>query len=304
MEWYYILLIVLASLLVLFIGFVFLVSFVVVKMLVHPKRYSREEQNQYNIKNNFNKGTEVLKREDIVFHMDDGYLIHGDYNLIPGSKKFCILAHGHATTREGALRYSLVFNELGYSTIIYDQRSHGDNVHKNVTMGVRESKDLALIIDQVYEKFGKDIILGLQGVSMGAATVLLSTQYQQKVAFIVSDCAYGKISNVIIDILRRYHINGAFFLPFINMITKCFYHFSLKEAAPINYIEKNKIPILFIHGDKDSFVNVSNVYGLYSKAKCRKKLVVFKDAEHASSITVDRDKYKSSIAEFLNMKEE
>lgn len=93
----------------------------IVKMIVNPKRYTRNEQKDYNKKKNYDKGTSILKRTPIQFEMEDGYIIHGDYSLYENSKKFCILVHGHGTSREGALRYSLIFHELGYSTIIYDQ---------------------------------------------------------------------------------------------------------------------------------------------------------------------------------------
>src|SRR5574344_3072212 len=139
MEWYEITLIVLASLLVVLLIFIYVASLIMTKMIVHPKRYSRTEQTEYNEKMGFNEGVEVLKRTPIVFTMRDGYEINGDYNLIKGSNKFCILLHGHGTSREGALRYSLLFYELGFSTIIYDERSHGDNVHKDVTMGFVEA---------------------------------------------------------------------------------------------------------------------------------------------------------------------
>jgi uncharacterized protein len=44
-------------------------------------------------------------------------------------------------------------------------------------MGYQESKDLNEVINQVYDKFGKDIVLGLQGVSMGASTSLMVLKY-------------------------------------------------------------------------------------------------------------------------------
>ncbi|MCI1734264.1 MAG: hypothetical protein LKM30_00800 [Bacilli bacterium] len=116
-----------------------------------------------------------MSRKPIVFTMTDGYSIHGDYNLVPNSRKFCLLLHGHGTSREGALRYALLFYELGYSTILYDERSHGDNIHKEVTLGYQESKDLLEIIPQVYQNLRKGHRFRLAGRLHGSRHLPLST---------------------------------------------------------------------------------------------------------------------------------
>jgi len=106
MKWYLILTIILSGLIVLYFLISLIISFFVARMLYAPKRYSREEQRAYNEKMGYNSGTEGLENEDIVFTMKDGYLIHGSINLIKDSNKYCVLAHGHQTTRKGALRYA------------------------------------------------------------------------------------------------------------------------------------------------------------------------------------------------------
>jgi alpha-beta hydrolase superfamily lysophospholipase len=298
-EWYYILLIVLAAILGLFLIAIVVVSAVVSKIIIHPKRYSRQEQSDYNHKQGFDKGTEVLTRMPLVFTMKDNYQIHGDVSLVGGSKKFCILLHGHATSREGALAYSLIFRQLGYSTVIYDERSHGDNVHKKVTMGVKEAEDLSEIVQQVYDRFGHDIHLGLQGVSMGASTALLALQYGIQVDFIVSDCAFAKLKYVIKDMLCRFHLPGALCLPFVELNLKVFGGFSFKDAEPVRFVKDTKVPILFIHGRVDTFIKEYNAEELYKNASGFKKLAVFPLANHGQSLYSNPEKYLATVTDFL-----
>jgi fermentation-respiration switch protein FrsA (DUF1100 family) len=299
MPAYLIAIIVISSLLLAFLVFLIVISILTANMVVHPRRYSRSQQTEYNKSQGFDLGTEVLSRDPVVFIMKDGYQINGDVSLVEESKKFCILAHGHGTTREGALRYSLLFHNLGYSTVIYDERSHGDNIHKDVTMGFKEAEDLNEIINQVFEKYGQDIFLGLQGVSMGASTVLLSTQYQQKAKFIVSDCGYARIKDVISEMLSRHHLPGRLIVPWVNLWFRLFNHFSFKDSSPLNIIGANKIPILFIHGTADAFVNVNNAKLLFNGSACKKQLVLFEGAGHAESLTKDRSLYIASLKSFL-----
>jgi pimeloyl-ACP methyl ester carboxylesterase len=235
----------------------------------------------------------------ITFKMRDEYLIHSDYDLVQGSKLFCLLLHGDQTSREGARRYALVFKELGFSTIVYDERSHGDNAHESVSMGKMESQDLAEIIDRVYEKFGKDITLGLQGVSMGGAIVLLSTRYSQKVSFIVSDSAYHDIGTVVKDILHKYHLPLKPLWPLINQDLQKLGDFEYDDTDVSIALKNNKIPILLLHGGKDTYVTPFQAQQIYNSLSSYKELVYFPDAVHASCITVDRAKYKDIVHKFL-----
>lgn len=300
MKWYWITLIVVAGVIVIYFLLSFIISIFVSRMLYAPKRYSREEQRAYNEKMGYNVGTEGLETNDVLFTMSDGYLIHASINLIKDSKKFCILAHGHQTTREGALRYAAIFRDLGYSTIIYDERGHGDNVRGIVTMGHKESYDLGQIVEQVYEKYGEDITLGLQGVSMGAFTCLMSLKYIDKLAFVVSDCAFSSLKEVVKNQIHHFHLPSFPLMGFIDFNLKAFAHFSFSDCEIADSLKNNNVPILFIHGEADTYVDPNNAKRLYDSDAGYKELVYFPNAPHASSITLDREKYVSSIKSFLN----
>lgn len=305
MKWYWILLIAVGALVALYLLSCLIASYFIARMLYAPKRYSREEQRSYNEKMGYNAGTECLERNDIVFKMIDGYLIHGSYHLVVGSNKYVILAHGHQTTREGALRYALVFESLGFSTIIYDERGHGDNARVNVTMGCKESLDLSEIIRQVYAKFGSSILLGLQGVSMGASTCLLSLKSKEKLAFIVSDCAFYSLVEVVKSQIRHFHLPVYPLISFIDTNLKLFAGFSFADVVPGAALKDNQVPILFIHGESDTYVPPSNAKRLFDMDPGEKKLVYFPNAPHASSITLDKARYISCVESFLKtIKEE
>lgn len=300
MLWYWIVAIVLGALLALAVLSLWIISFLVAKFVYSPKRYSRQDQREFNHKCGWDAGVEVFKsNKPLEFLMSDGYVIHGDYDIVPWSDKFCILAHGHQTTREGARRYALIFKELGYSTIVYDERGHGDNVRVKASMGKNESRDLAEIIEQVYSKFGRAIHFGLQGVSMGAATVLLSTQYTQKEDFIVSDCAYSSFKEAVRSLLKARHLPSWPLIGWIGLELKKHGGFSYEEVDPLKAVSNLKVPVLFIHGDADRYVRPDNATRLFDATSFEKLLIFFKGAGHASSITADREKYKDEVSKFL-----
>ena len=75
--------------------------------------------------------------------------------------------------------------------------------------------------------------------------------------------------------------------------------YSLKKASSIKQIKKYKIPILFIHGDKDNFVPFYMLDRLYQAATCKKEKLVIKNAGHAEAQCIDPEKYWHTVRKFI-----
>ena len=298
MEWYWIILIVIGGLIASYLIYLVIISFYMVHAFTHPHFDTRENRKKLNHSYGFDKFAKAYQRNDITFKMSDGYLIHGDYS-INDPHKFIIFVHGHASTREGCIKYTQAFYHLGYSLILYDLRSHGDNKRSYVSMGYQESKDLNEIINQVKDKFGQDIEIGLFGVSMGGATTLLLTQYRQDIKFIVSDCAFASLKDMCTSKVHQHHGVAHHFNPLVNLIFKCKYHFSFKDIEPYKVLQSNTIPVLFIQGEKDQTVLVANAFKLYQNNKGLKRLELFPNAGHGQSINKDKHRYLTIAEEFI-----
>ena len=140
MPWYVIVIIVFVASVILSV-FISLPLYLAIKT-THPLHLSREEVTSLWKEKRFASEYDKTLRKDITFTMDDGYIIHGDYMLYPGSKKFVICCHGYSVNREAELEYGLIFYRLGYNVVLFDERGHGDNEQFISTMGYLESKDL------------------------------------------------------------------------------------------------------------------------------------------------------------------
>ena len=74
----------------------------------------------------------------------------------------------------------------------------------------------------------------------------------------------------------------------------------MKKADATMQVKKTKTPILFIHGDADSFVPVENVNKLYAAApEGLKQIYIAKGAEHAMSYPSDEKEYEKQLNNFL-----
>lgn len=74
----------------------------------------------------------------------------------------------------------------------------------------------------------------------------------------------------------------------------------LGDASALSQIKKSKTPMLFIHGDADTFVPSHMVDELYSAATVEKEKLIIPDAGHAKSKDVDPKLYWSTIITFIN----
>ena len=307
MDWWIILLIVLGSLLLLaiigYLCFIIGISSMMCNKICTPKHYKDQADKDKEFASlGTIDGIDEYQRTPIEFIMPDGYVIHGDYSL-NNKKKFVICMHGHTSNRHGQVKYAYAFYRLGYSLVFYDHRSHGDNQRDYITMGYREHFDAIEVIKQVRAKFGEDIEIGLFGCSMGGATALMCLKETQDLSFVVSDCGFASLEELVREICINHKSIPWMFLPWTNLFIKKRFHFSFKDARPIDAVkENNNVPVLFIHGQKDDFVFPINAELLYNACASKKRIELFENANHCGSVTINKERYYKVIEEFIKEK--
>ena len=78
--------------------------------------------------------------------------------------------------------------------------------------------------------------------------------------------------------------------------------FSLHAAAPAEAVRRSHVPILFIHGTKDTLVPPVMAEELYTACTTEKKLLLVKDAIHSAASQQDHDRYYKTVTDFLRGK--
>ena len=210
-----------------------------------------------------------------------------------------ILTHGHTYTRNGSVKYAVLFHRLGYNVYLYDLRHHGANKRCACSMGELESKDVAAIVSYFRKAKGNDITIGLQGESLGAATSMLALK-QCTVDFCVEDCGFANLRE-----LLKYQLGHTAHLP-VFFIYGCFfcvrirYGFHWNTENAIDAVRDSICPMLFIHGTADTYVLPKNAQQLFDcKKQGEKELFFFPGAAHAESCMSDRDRYFNILSDFL-----
>lgn len=290
-------LIILAVLLVLLL----LGGYLIDRWAIFTNRVPLEKTREQEQKNGSLDGFSDLPTEPFLLNSFDGYELHAFY--IPAkaeSNRFVILSHGYTYSRYGAVKYLKLFREYGFHCIIYDDRGHGENKPYKCTFGLLESKDLLALIDYTYKRFGNDISLGLHGESMGSGLQIMALQYHPKLDFIVNDCGYAVLTDVLTEKMQTDLHLAPFLLPWLSLCARIFYGFSYYDVRPIDNLSDNHVPICFIHGADDKFIDKNHSERMYRATQGYKELHLFDGADHALSCLTDPARYKKVLFSFLD----
>ena len=218
--------------------------------------------------------------------------------------KTIILFHGYrsSATRDFSTAVKM-YMDFGFNVLLCDQRSHGKSEGKFITFGVKESKDVISWVNFIKEKYNTEkIILG--GMSMGATTVLLAVAHNlpHSVKGIIADCGFSSPAEIINIVAKRYFkINAKYLLPIMNVVCLFFGKFSIYKSNTVNALKKSSIPILFVHGDSDTFVPCEMSIKAYEITKEHAKLLLINGADHGISYFIDTITVESELNDFLKL---
>lgn len=230
--------------------------------------------------------------QDYVLHVE---LIRND----TPTDKYVIISHGYTDNHIGSLKYAGFYLKLGFNVIVYDLRGHGSNEKDFCSYSVREAKDLIALIEDSQQRYPDARVWGLHGESLGAATSVMCLKYKPKVDFVVADCPFSDISDVLKVGLRGMHLPEST-VYVASLYAKIIYGISYGEMRPIDSLKDNEIPILFIHGAEDKFIKPYHSERMREATKGYSEVFLMPKADHAVSVFADPGKYGEVLAEFLN----
>ena len=145
---------------------------------------------------------------------------------------------------------------------------------------------------------------GMLGVSMGAATTMMLSSMQMpkgiKDIRFIEDCGYTSVWDEFEGQLKEQFGLPAFPLLYTSsLLCRLRYGWSFGEASAMNEVAKCPYPMLFIHGDKDTFVPTKMVYRLYDAKPEPKALWVVSGVDHALSYKTHQAEYTVKVHDYL-----
>ena len=191
-------------------------------------------------------------------------------------------------------------------TLLPDARGHGQSQGNYIGYGWREKVDVKKWAKEVIQKNGSDSKIAIFGVSMGGATTMMASglTMPRQVKAYIEDCGYTNVKDEVEhEAEDLYHLPTFPRFPLVEVlsgITRLRAGYFLGDGSSIRQVAKNKRPMFFIHGEKDTFVPTKMVYDNYQASKGKKELWIVPGAKHAKSFATKPAQYQKKVKAFLN----
>jgi hypothetical protein len=243
----------------------------------------------------------ATERIDITSY--DGTPLAARFMPVPDAKGTLILFHGFRATmfRDFGCVYEF-YSGLGYNLLIPSQRAHGESGGRYLCYGVRERYDCKAWCDYIASRFGDEHDIFLSGLSMGCSTVLMASSLElpASVRGIIADCGFTSPWEEFRFLLQRsVPLPVHPVLDWLDFLTRHIAGFGLKECSTLDCVSKTEIPILFVHGDADTFVPCDFTRQNYAACASEKELVIVHGAGHGVSYLVDTPGCQEKLTNFF-----
>ena len=242
--------------------------------------------------------------EPVTIRSRDGLKLFGSYLEAPEARACVLLCHGYRS--RGELDFALVLRllyEHGCSLLVIDQRAHGRSGGKYITYGVLERYDCQQWAWFLHTKLGGRVPIFLEGMSMGASTVMMAADLAlpPSVVGIIADCGYNSPWEELRHCIRsRYRLPAFPVLPLTELMCRLAAGFSLKGAAAAQALANSPLPLLIIHGTDDDFVPPTMTAENYAAAAGEKRQILVPGARHGLSYLVDQPRLEKELLDFID----
>lgn len=253
------------------------------------------------------EGAEWVSRQtfrEVELVSEDGLKLQGYYLASErAAGRTVIVAHGYSgKAKDMGATAKNYYENLGYNVLLPDARGHGKSEGDYIGFGWPERRDYLKWIGFVLQENGPDAQIVLHGVSMGGATVLMTSgeELPPQVKAIVADCGYTSVkAQLSYQLKRMYHLPSFPFVPVASLVTRMKAGYFFGEASALKQVRKAKVPILFIHGDADKFVPYAMMNELYEACRSPKEQLVVHGAGHGLAYDTDKSTYIRTVGEFV-----
>jgi uncharacterized protein len=238
-------------------------------------------------------------QENVEFSNGHGQVLRGWWMPVPEAKTVAVFAHGYVMNRAEMIPVAARLWKLGVASLAFDFRAHGRSTGRKSGLGHYEKEDVAAAVAWARTQSpGAKVVL--LGSSMGAAASALALGADPSLAdALVLDSSYSKLSNAIPGWWR--FIGGRFLAFVFTPVTLVaiplagFSPFRVDVAAALRKAPGK--PVLLLHGDEDDLALPSEA--TRNQEACGGELVWLTKCGHTEGRWVHPELYMTTLVDFL-----
>ncbi len=224
----------------------------------------------------------------------------------PHSNKLVILVHGWSDNPSVMAAFAQLYLEQGDCHILIPHlRAHGMSDGQQIGFGLADSQDLLMWTAYVEKNLPSPLSIIYHGWSMGAVTALLaagSRHASSQLKGVVADSPYDTLENELaFQFKKRQPWSAKTLLWLLDRKARKKLGYGLNRISALAVAPNIEVPVLFFHGQKDSFVPLEMSEHLYDKIRAPKRLVEIEDADHVEGYNLAPSVYTKEIQSFLRI---
>ena len=261
--------------------------------------------------------------EEVRFRSFDGTSLRGMFLRSPGGVDYrgtIVFCHEYASDMYSCARYARPLLNAGFDIFTFDFRGHGESSNRGRYRPLQWPSDKELedvlgavaYVESILKSEGKPVEVGLFGISRGAGSGLLAAASTPSIKAIVCDGAFCTAQTLAALMKRWARIFASFKLVYENH-TKSFWRtlvwLLIHCAQPklgCRYLSVSKAlrqmkarPIMFIHGQRDSYIRAEQAHYIYDQAGDPKYSWIVPDAKHNQSVILEPEAYALRTVAFF-----
>lgn len=219
------------------------------------------------------------------------------------SRRTAVVVHGYRSSPYNVMAWARMYRDsLGYNVLMPTLRYHGYSEGASIQMGWLDRLDVLEWARVAHELFS-DTLQVMQGVSMGAATIMMLSgeDIPDYIRGFVEDCGYTSVWNEVNYALDHYL--GMKWRPTAYVAERKVsrrYGWNFHEASSVAALSSCEVPFLFIHGSNDELVPPEMAQFNYNaKVRGYRELWIAPGSKHARSIADHGAEYTARVRKFL-----
>ncbi len=240
--------------------------------------------------------------KEVWFHSLDGTRLHGLWIAGRKGHPAIVLCHGYFKSMAEPLDVGLELNRTGYNVLLFDFRACGESGGCFTTVGWKEAWDVQAAVGYVGETYGRGPV-GVLGISMGAAATIIAAAESQDIAALVADSAFAHLEGVMRKKIPEF-APVRWLVPFgwlSVLIGELLAGGRLRRLRPVDYVGRlSPRPVLFIHGEKDSYIPHEQPGELFGAAGDPKEIWTAPGSDHAVARLDHPEEYIGRVLAFFD----
>lgn len=242
--------------------------------------------------------------ETVVIKNRNGIDLVGHWYCPPCPKRVIVAMHGWRSSWSndfGAIADFWFDNDC--CVLFAEQCGQGKSGGDYMGFGLIERYDCLDWVNWANDRTEGKMPIYLAGISMGAATVLMTSGFDlpASVHGIVADCGFTSPHAIWKHVVENnLHIPYNIYSAYARDTCRKRIQIGSDEYSCQEALRKCKVPVLFIHGTDDHFVPVEMTYENYKACASSKQLFIVPGAEHGMSYLVDKTGYEEAVVRFWN----